>query len=83
MAPRFNLDEIEQCMGGNLAGSAYDHDKFSVRMHAMDVEVEGELGAAADLMAAAASAGDRHQRAADAAAVGMSEGGDAVAVAAT
>ncbi|GFR40545.1 hypothetical protein Agub_g1118, partial [Astrephomene gubernaculifera] len=29
MAARFPIDQVEQCMGGNLPGYAYDHDKFT------------------------------------------------------
>ncbi|GLC58936.1 hypothetical protein PLESTB_001419200 [Pleodorina starrii] len=82
MAARFDLDQIEQCMGGKLPGCAYSHDKFTAKMVEYDKEVAAELEQARLQMAAAAAAGD-HALAAGNAIQGITEGTEQLKVAAS
>ncbi|KAG2497600.1 hypothetical protein HYH03_004345 [Edaphochlamys debaryana] len=60
MEERFDMEQIESCMGGKLQGHAYDQDKYGARMHEYDREVAAELEAVRSHALAAAAAGDHH-----------------------
>ena len=59
---RFDLTQMEQCMGGALPNYAYDHDKYGDRMHEYDKEVAAELDKLSGRMCAAAHAADHHEQ---------------------
>ncbi|GIL56368.1 hypothetical protein Vafri_11730 [Volvox africanus] len=60
MAARFDPDQLEQCMGGNMPGIAYDQDKYTDKMHEHDKAVAAELEQLRLQMAAEAAVGDHH-----------------------
>ncbi|KAG2436734.1 hypothetical protein HXX76_006258 [Chlamydomonas incerta] len=62
MDARFDLTQMEQCMGGALPNYAYDHDKYGSRMHEYDKEVAAELEKLGGRMCAAAHAADHHEQ---------------------
>ncbi|PNH04045.1 Random slug protein 5 [Tetrabaena socialis] len=80
LAARFDLDQIETCMGGRLE-HAYDHEKYGMRMHEFDKEVAAELEHIRLQMDAAAAAADHQLAAADA--QGLAEATEQLAVAAS
>ncbi|KXZ53519.1 hypothetical protein GPECTOR_7g969 [Gonium pectorale] len=82
MLEKFDLEQMEQCVGGKLSGYAYNHEKYSARMLEYDKEVAAELQQIQARIHAAATAEDHHT-AAEHPIQGIAEGMEQLTVAAS